>query len=358
MSDAVAVSLAPLLVTAASPVLFLVTAHTLTASRKPRSRRLIGSARCLVSPELAIRHFVSSPVGTLERLVRKPLRLIQSNGPLGMSFHFLISGLWISLESNQSCRSRYGNIGVLSLSLDLGPILLLIIAKSLEGGLTRSSRSHLFNYMHRQSDLIPATLLSPGRVTSGRETSSPLRSCASPMQSPQEAFPSENPDSSSFIQSLSESDDWQFCDCSAKPSWFLHGNAGTRSSFLVKSQYIFNVVDLVIYSFLDSHSPSILVNAKSSQLGLCFPYGHGASHQQLLSVIIPTVAYRCINVVFDYQFALGKKMKFLHGTLYTAKLDSPLKSSIFQWFVMVSIIVLPSSMTPGSSTSFVNFVAL
>ncbi|CDY31254.1 BnaCnng24810D [Brassica napus] len=30
------------------------------------------------------------------------------------------------------------------------------------------------------------------------------------MQSPQEARPSENPDSSSFIQSLFESDDWQF----------------------------------------------------------------------------------------------------------------------------------------------------
>ncbi|KAF2611854.1 hypothetical protein F2Q70_00009186 [Brassica cretica] len=172
--------------------------------------------------------------------------------------------------------------------------------------------------MHRQPDLIPATPPPPGRVTTGRETSSPLRSRASPMQSPQEARPSENPDSSSFIQSLFESDDWQFGVCSAKPSWFLHGNAGTRSSclnsllivaleVLVKPHYIFNVVDIVIYSLLDSHSPSILVNAKSSQLGLCFLYGHGASHQKLLSVIIPTVAYRCINVVFDYQFALGKK---------------------------------------------------
>ncbi|CAF1719842.1 unnamed protein product, partial [Brassica napus] len=122
-----------------------------------------------------------------------------------------------------------------------------------------------------------------------------------------EARPYENPDSSSFIQSLFESDDWQFGVCSAKPSWFLH----------------------VIYSLLDSHSSSILVNAKSSQLGLCFLYGHGVSHQKLLSVIIPTVAYRCINVVIDYQFALGKKMKFLYGTLYTAELDSSLEISIF-----------------------------
>ncbi|CAN6850794.1 unnamed protein product [Brassica oleracea] len=242
-------------------------------------------------------------------------------------------------------------------------------ASQLEGGLTGSGRSHLFDYMHRQPDLIPATPPPPGRVTTGRETSSPLRSRASPMQSPQEARPYENPDSSSFIQSLFESDDRQFGVCSAKPSWFLHGNAGTRSSclnsllivaleVLVKPHYIFNVVDIVIYSLLDSHSPSILVNAKSSQLGLCFLYGHGASHQKLLSVIIPTVAYRCINVVFDYQFALEKKMKFLHGTLYTAELDSPLESSIFQCFVMFFIIIPPSSMAPGSSTLIVNFVAL
>ena len=189
------------------------------------------------------------------------------------------------------------------------------------------------------------------------------------MQSPQEARPSENPDSSSFIQSLFESDDWQFGVCSAKPSWFLHGNAGTRSSclnsllivaleVLVKPHYIFNVVDIVIHSLLDSHSSSILVNAKSSQLGHFFLYGHGASHQKLLSVIIPIVAYRCINVVFDYQFALRKKMKFLHGTLYTVGLDSPLESSIFQCFVMLFIIIPPSSMAPGSSTLIVNFVAL
>ncbi|KAG2294534.1 hypothetical protein Bca52824_041203 [Brassica carinata] len=233
-------------------------------------------------------------------------------------------------------------------------------ASQLEGGLTGSGRSHLFDYMHRQPDLIPA-IAAKWAVTTGRETSSPLRSRASPMQSPQEARPSENPDSSSFIQSLFESDDWQFGVCSAKPSWFLHGNAGTRSSclnsllivaleVLVKLHYIFHVVDIVIYSLLDSHSPSILVNAKSSQLGLCFLYGHGASHQKLLSVIIPTVAYRCINVVFDYQFALGKKMKFLHQTLYTAELDSPLESSIFQCFVLLFIIIPPSSMAPGFST--------
>ena len=40
------------------------------------------------------------------------------------------------------------------------------------------------------------------------------------------------PDSSSFNLSLSEFDDWQFGVSSAKPSWFLHGNAGTRSSCL------------------------------------------------------------------------------------------------------------------------------
>ncbi|KAJ0241857.1 hypothetical protein HA466_0212140 [Hirschfeldia incana] len=196
-------------------------------------------------------------------------RRIQSNGPLCMSFHFVILGWWIRLESIESCGSRYGNIEILSISLALGPIPLLIIAKSLKGGLTGSGRSHLFDYMHRQPDLIP------GRVTSGRETSSPPRSCASPMQSSQEVLPSGNSDTSSFIQSLPKSDDWQYGVCLAKPSWFLHGNAGTRSSclnllliaalvVLVKPQFSFNVVDLIIYSLLDSHSPSILVNAKSS----------------------------------------------------------------------------------------------
>ncbi|KAG2334756.1 hypothetical protein Bca52824_005936 [Brassica carinata] len=154
--------------------------------------------------------------------------------------------------------------------------------------------------------------------------------------------------------------------CYATASWTSHYRTSSclnsllivALEVLVKPHYIFNVVDIVIYSLLDSHSPSILVNAKSSQLGLCFLYGHGASHQKLLSVIIPTVAYRCINVVFDYQFALGKKMKFLHGTLYTAELDSPFESSIFQCFVMLFIIIPPSSMVPGSSTLIVNFVAL
>ncbi|CDY31255.1 BnaC08g15500D [Brassica napus] len=51
-------------------------------------------------------------------------------------------------------------------------------------------------------------------------------------------------------------------------------------------------------------------------------------------------------------------MKFLHGTLYTAELDSPLESSIFQCFVMLFIIIPPSSMALGSSTLIVNFVAL
>ncbi|KAL0848559.1 hypothetical protein Bca101_021806 [Brassica carinata] len=293
----------------------------------------------------------------------------------------------------------------------------------LEGGLTESGCSHLFESMHRHPDLIPATPPPPVRVTTGRETSSPLRSRASPrpplftvslppldcccssnndptppphhtakslspdtisrspdivgclglahwfvpswptglshrkhvtrfeaclvkeitnlsMQSPQATLPSENPDPRSFNQSLSEFDDWQFGASSAKPSWFLHGNAGTRSSclnsllvaaleVLVKPPYIFNVVVLVIYSLLDSHSPSILVNAKSSQTGLCIPYGHGASHQELLSVIVPTVSYRCINVVFDYQFALGKNMKFLHGLSIPLSLTRPLKALSF-----------------------------
>ncbi|KAG2334546.1 hypothetical protein Bca52824_005726 [Brassica carinata] len=49
--------------------------------------------------------------------------------------------------------------------------LLLVLetgASQLEGGLTGSGRFHLFDYMHRQPDLIPATPPPPGRVTTGR----------------------------------------------------------------------------------------------------------------------------------------------------------------------------------------------
>lgn len=179
LSDPIAASLAPPLVTAASPVLLLVTTHTLTASRKARSRRLIGSARCFVStvtplgvflpPELAIRHPVSSPVGTLELLVRNPLRRIPSNGTLGMGFHFLISGLWISSGSNERNRSRYGNIGALALSLASDPIPLLNIAKRLSSPRSGSEQySVLINLTQRFSiSSIPAT---PRVIRSSKHT--------------------------------------------------------------------------------------------------------------------------------------------------------------------------------------------
>ncbi|KAH0857187.1 LOW QUALITY PROTEIN: hypothetical protein HID58_085448 [Brassica napus] len=175
-------------------------------------------------------------------------------------------------------------------------------ASQLEGGFTGSGRSHLFDYMHRQSDLIPATPPPPGRVTTGRETSSPLLAPLLCNHHKKLAHMK--------IPTLARS----FKACLSPTT----GNL----AFVRPNLH-------VIYSLLDSHSSSILVNAKSSQLGLCFLYGHGVSHQKLLSVIIPTVAYRCINVVIDYQFALGKKMKFLYGTLYTAELDSSLEISIF-----------------------------
>ncbi|KAJ4904278.1 Uncharacterized protein Rs2_18229 [Raphanus sativus] len=179
LSDPIAASLTPLLVTAVSPVLLLVTTHTLTASRKARSRRLIGSARCFVStvtplgvflpPELAIRHPVSLPVGTLELLVRNPLRRIQSNGTLGMGFHLLISGLWISSGSNERNRSRYGNIGALALSLASDPIPLLNIAKRLSSPRSGSEQySVLINLTQRFSiSSIPAT---PRVIRSSKHT--------------------------------------------------------------------------------------------------------------------------------------------------------------------------------------------
>lgn len=139
------------------------------ATGKVRSRRLTGSADRLVStvtplgsllsPELAIQHPVSSPVGTLECLVSNPLRRIQSNGPLRMGFHFLISGLRFNSGSNKRYRSRYGNIGALSLNLALAPIPLLNIAKSFSPPLSRSEHySVLINLTQRFSiSSIPAT---------------------------------------------------------------------------------------------------------------------------------------------------------------------------------------------------------
>ncbi|KAF3584318.1 hypothetical protein F2Q69_00031059 [Brassica cretica] len=104
---------------------------------------------------------------------------------------------------------------------------------------------------------------------------------------------------------------------------------------------------------------------KSNQIGLPFlgvAYGSRTSHQNLLVVNNPSVFYWCFNVVFDYQFfcqtiALGIKVKFLHRVLHLAKLDSPLIGYILLCLVMLSIIVVPLSMSPESSAFVVNFYA-
>ncbi|WZZ61495.1 hypothetical protein YC2023_061602 [Brassica napus] len=96
---------------------------------------------------------------------------------------------------------------------------------------------------------------------------------------------------------------------------------------------------------------------KSNQIGLPFlgvAYGSRASHQNLLVVNNPSISYWCFNVVFDYQFfcrtiALKIKVKFLHRVLHLAKLDSPLIGYILLCLVMLSIIVVPLSMSPESS---------
>ena len=104
---------------------------------------------------------------------------------------------------------------------------------------------------------------------------------------------------------------------------------------------------------------------KSNQIGLPFlgvAYGSRTSHQNLLVVNNPSVFYWCFNVVFDYQFfcrtiALGIKVKFLHRVLHLAKLYSPLIGYILLCLVMLSIIVVPLSMSPESSAFVVNFYA-
>ncbi|KAH0897178.1 hypothetical protein HID58_046746 [Brassica napus] len=84
-------------------------------------------------------------------------------------------------------------------------------------------------------------------------------------------------------------------------------------------------------------------------------YGSRASHLKFLPLNIPA-AYRCINVVFDYQLffqtiAMGTKVEFSFGFLHFAEHDSPFDGSIFSCFVLFSNFILPSSAFPGSSGS-------
>ncbi|KAL0664271.1 hypothetical protein Bca4012_101109 [Brassica carinata] len=106
-------------------------------------------------------------------------------------------------------------------------------------------------------------------------------------------------------------------------------------------------------------------NAKSSQIRLLLGVAQslGASHQKLLLRNSPTASYWCINVDFDYQLflrtiALGIKVKLLYGVFHLAELDSPLIGFILLCFIMLSTFVVPSSMSPESSASVVNVLAL
>ena len=51
-------------------------------------------------------------------------------------------------------------------------------------------------------------------------------------------------------------------------------------------------------------------------------------------------------------------MKLLFGFLHFDEHDSPLDGFIFSYLVMFSSFILPSSMSPGSSTSVVNSYVL
>ncbi|CAN7132337.1 unnamed protein product [Brassica rapa subsp. narinosa] len=54
---------------------------------------------------------------------------------------------------------------------------------------------------------------------------------------------------------------------------------------------------------------------------------------------------------------MGTKIELPFGFLHLGKHDSLLDGSIFSCFVMVSSFILPSSKSPGSSVSAVNFHA-
>ncbi|KAG2320033.1 hypothetical protein Bca52824_013246 [Brassica carinata] len=88
-------------------------------------------------------------------------------------------------------------------------------------------------------------------------------------------------------------------------------------------------------------------------------YGSGASHLKLFPVSIPISSNRYINFVLDYQLffgtiAMGTKLKILFGFLHFTERDSSLYGSISSCFVTFPSFVLPLSMTPGFSASFVN----
>ncbi|CAN6802247.1 unnamed protein product, partial [Brassica oleracea] len=154
-----------LLVAAPSPVPLLVTAHPITASRSAGSTllELTGSAHFLappgspfgaqpehslfcfsLSPELAIRCHVSLPFRTL---VKNPQRWVQSHRSIGVDIQ-IVMGLWLCLGSVESKRSRYGNIGILVLTLTSASIPPLSTAKSITALTLRLYWFFISKYRH------------------------------------------------------------------------------------------------------------------------------------------------------------------------------------------------------------------
>ncbi|CAN7025521.1 unnamed protein product, partial [Brassica oleracea var. botrytis] len=143
----------------------------------------------------------------------------------------------------------------------------------------------------------------------------------------------------------------------------LSSNFILRASLEAKLELEIHLVSSV--SLVGFKADCACFNVISSQIGLRtvnVAYGSGAFHLKFLPVNIPT-SYRCINVVFDYQLffrtiAMGTKVELSFGFLHFAEHDSPLDGFIFNCFVMFSSFILPSSMSPGSFASVVNFYAL
>ncbi|CAN7088519.1 unnamed protein product [Brassica rapa subsp. narinosa] len=152
----------------------------------------------------------------------------------------------------------------------------------------------------------------------------------------------------SHMLGLDECDDCMLRSLSVTNYWARHGSVEFRG----------------LEPLISTSMSSNFILSASLEVGLRtvnVAYGSRASHLKFLPLNIPT-AYRCINVVFDYQLffrtiAMGTKVEFSFGFLHFAEHDSPLDGSIFSCFVLFSNFILPSSVFPRSSGSVVNFDA-
>ena len=190
------------------------------------------------------------------------------------------------------------------------------------------------------------------------------------------------PDVCSNILNQNECDDNMLKSVPVTTYWLRHGNVDVRGfdpikpfslssnsivlSVPVKAKLAFEIHLVSLRNFVEVRTDRANFNDKSSQIGLLLlgvAQSSRASHQKLLPSNSPPASFWCINVDFDYQLflrtiALGIKVKLLYGVFHLAELDSPLIGFILLCFIMLSTFVVPSSMSPESSASVVNVLAL